>query len=69
MTWAADASSATNTDAIEYVLERLHTVWFFAPNTQYSGLTYADRNGILVYDAGLRFGRSLGNDESFFYLM
>ena len=41
-----------------------NTVWFFAPNCQYSGLTYADRNGILVYDAGLRFGRSLGNDES-----
>src|SRR5271165_2391111 len=46
-----------------------NTVWFFAPNTQYSGLTYADRNGILVYDAGLRFGRALGNDESFFYFM
>ena len=46
-----------------------NTVWFFAPNCQYSGLTYADRNGILVYDAGLRFGRSLGNDESFFYFM
>jgi hypothetical protein len=28
-----------------------NTVWFFAPNTQYSGLTYADRNAILVYDA------------------
>ena len=46
-----------------------NTVWFFAPNTQYSGLTYGDRSGILVYDAGLRFGRANGNDENFFYFM
>ena len=44
-----------------------NTVWCVFPNTQYSGLTYADRNGILVYDAGLRFARSNGNDEAFFY--
>ncbi len=44
-----------------------NTVWFFAPNTQYSGLTYGDRNGILTYDAGLRFARSQGNDEAFFF--
>ena len=44
-----------------------NTVWCIFPNTQYSGLTYADRHGILVYDAGLRFARSNGNDESFFY--
>ena len=46
-----------------------NTVWFFAPNTQYCGLTYGDRNGILVYDAALRFSRALGNDESLFYFM
>ena len=40
-----------------------NTVWFLAANTQYSGMTYADRSGILVYDAGLRFSRSLGDDE------
>jgi len=40
-----------------------NTVWVFAPNTQYSGMTYTDRNGILAYDAGLRFARSVGNDE------
>jgi hypothetical protein len=45
-----------------------NTVWVIAPNTQYTGLTYADRNGILVYDAGLHFSRSLGNDEVQFYL-
>ena len=44
-----------------------NTVWCIFPNAQYSGLTYADRNGILVYDAGLRFARSNGNDEAFFY--
>jgi hypothetical protein len=44
-----------------------NTVWFLAPNSQYSGLTYADRNGILVYDAGMRFARTYGNDESCFY--
>ena len=40
-----------------------NTVWFIAPNTQYTGMTYGDRNGILVYDAGLSFARSVGNDE------
>ena len=44
-----------------------NTVWFLAPNSQYSGLTYADRNGILVYDAGMRFARTYGNDEACFY--
>jgi hypothetical protein len=40
-----------------------NTVWVIAPNTQYTGMTYGDRNGILTYDAGLRFARSIGNDE------
>jgi hypothetical protein len=44
-----------------------NTVWMLFPNTQYSGLTYTDRNGILAYDAGVRFARSLGNDEATFY--
>ena len=46
-----------------------NTVWVTAPCTQYSGLTYADRNGILVYDAGLRFARVNGDDEVSFYFM
>ena len=46
-----------------------NTVWITAPCTQYSGLTYADRNGILVYDAGLRFARVNGDDEVSFYFM
>jgi hypothetical protein len=46
-----------------------NTVWFIAPNVQYSGMTYADRQGILVYDAGLRFARSNGDDECFFVLI
>ena len=44
-----------------------NTVWMLFPNTQYSGLTYTDRNGILAYDAGVRFARSLGNDEACLY--
>ena len=44
-----------------------NTVWVIAPNTQYSGMTYQDRNGILTYDAGLRFSRSVGNDEIAFF--
>ena len=40
-----------------------------APNTQYTGMTYTDRNGILAYDAGLSFSRINGNDENCIYLM
>jgi hypothetical protein len=45
-----------------------NTIWVTAPNTQYTGLTYTDRNGILAYDAGLHFGRSVGNDEISFFM-
>lgn len=38
-------------------------IWMLAPSTQYTGLTYQDRDGILTYDAGLRFSRYNGNDE------
>jgi hypothetical protein len=44
-----------------------NTVWMFAPSTQYTGLTYQDRNGIRAYDAKLMFSRVNGNDESFFF--
>ena len=44
-----------------------NVVWMLFPNTQYSGLTYTDRNGILAYDAGIRFARSNGNDEACLY--
>lgn len=45
-----------------------NTVWVMAPCVQYTGMTYTDRNGILAYDAGLRFARVNGNDEiSFFF--
>lgn len=42
-------------------------VTFYAPNTQYTGLTYRDRNGLLVLDAGLKFADILGDDEFFIY--
>jgi hypothetical protein len=44
-----------------------NTVWMLAPSTQYSGMTYTDRQGILAYDAGLKFSRVNGNDEFFFH--
>ena len=40
-----------------------NTVWMLAPCTQYDKLTYKDRSGLRVYDAGLHFGRVYGNDE------
>ena len=46
-----------------------NTVLFIAPQVQYSGLTYADRNGIRTYDAGLRFARLSGDDEAAFYFV
>lgn len=46
--------------------ERGNTVWMVAPGVQYTGLTYADRNGIMTYDAGLMFPAYQDNDEVFF---
>jgi len=40
-----------------------NTVWFLAPNTQYMKMTYKDRSGLRVYDAGLAFSRINGDDE------
>lgn len=45
-----------------------NTVWCFAPSVQYTGLTYTDRQGILAYDAGLRFARVNGDDEFSIFL-
>lgn len=39
------------------------------PCTQYTGLTYADRNGIQAYDAGLKVARVNGDDEVCILLM
>lgn len=44
-------------------------VWLLAPNTQYSGMTYQDRNGILTYDAGLKFAGYSADDEFQIFLM
>jgi hypothetical protein len=44
-----------------------NTVWTFAPGVQYTGMTYADREGILNLDAGLKFPRYRGNDEVMFF--
>lgn len=42
-------------------------VWVIAPGVQYTGLTYQDRQGILAYDAGLKFPAYDTNDEVCFY--
>ena len=39
-------------------------VWFGAPEAGYTGLTYADREGIRTYDAGLRFTATTEDDET-----
>jgi len=44
-----------------------NTVWMLAPGVQYTGLTYQDRNGILTYDAGLKFPAYNTDDEIFFH--
>lgn len=46
-----------------------NTVWLLAPNVQYSGMTYQDRNGILTYDAGLKFAGYQADDEFQIFLM
>ncbi|MCA1775270.1 MAG: hypothetical protein LC676_06575 [Loktanella sp.] len=46
--------------------QRGNTVWVIAPGVQYTGLTYQDRQGILSYDAGLKFPSHRGDDEVFF---
>ena len=40
-----------------------NTVWIIAPSVQYNNLTYSDRNGIRVYDAGLKFSAYDEDDE------
>lgn len=45
-----------------------NTIFFIGPNSQYTGLTYADRNDIMTYDAALRFAGVNGNDEFFIHL-
>lgn len=44
-------------------------IWVFAPSTQYTGLTYQDRDGIMTFDAELRFSRYNGNDEFCMFFM
>lgn len=36
---------------------------FFAPNAQFTGLSYAERNGLRTYEATLNLARINGNDE------
>ena len=45
-----------------------NTVWVLAPNTQYNKMTYKDRTGLRVFDAGMTFARVNGDDEVRFLL-
>ncbi len=40
-----------------------NTIWVLAPSTQYTKMTYTDRNGISTYDAGLKFSGYQSDDE------
>lgn len=44
-----------------------NTITIDAPKVQASGLTYQSRDGIRVYDMGLKFSRKVGNDEVAFH--
>jgi hypothetical protein len=46
-----------------------NTVWMLAPSTQYTGMTYTDRQGIQAFDAGLDFSGYQGDDEVCFFFM
>lgn len=44
-----------------------NTVWIIAPSTQYTRMTYQDRQGLLTYDAGLKFSGYQADDEVMFF--
>jgi hypothetical protein len=37
--------------------------WVLAPSSQYTGLTYANRDSYRVYDAGLHFPQWMSGDD------
>jgi hypothetical protein len=43
-------------------------IGFIAPNMQYTGLTYKDRNSIRAYDASLAFSQVVADDEVILHL-
>lgn len=44
-----------------------NTVWVLAPSVQYTRTTYGDRQGLMTYDAGLKFAGYQADDEVRFY--
>lgn len=61
--WDSMASAARMPFQMRVGTQPGNTVWILAPGVQYTGLTYADRQGILTYDAGLKFPAYDNNDE------
>ena len=47
--------------------ERGNIVWILAPSVQYTQMTYSDRQGLLTYDAGLKFAGYHRDDEIMFH--
>jgi len=44
-----------------------NTIWVIGPSTQYTRMTYQDRQGLLTYDAGLKFAGYQADDEVMFF--
>ncbi len=61
--WAKLSAATTMRFMCRFGTVAGNTIWFIAPNCQYSGMSYADRDGIRVLDAGLAFARDQGDDE------
>lgn len=61
--WGKLSSSRQMSFSMRVGTDAGNTVWFIAPSVQYTGLSYQDRNGLLAYDAALKFSRVFGNDE------
>jgi hypothetical protein len=65
--WSVMAESTYMPFSVVFGQKPGNVVWMKAPRAQYNKLSYKDRNGIRVYDAGLVFARELGNDEVTFF--
>lgn len=44
-----------------------NTIWMTSPGVQYTGMSYTDRNGLLTFDAGLKFPSYRADDEISFF--
>jgi hypothetical protein len=66
--WGRMKNSTSMQFSLQFGSTAGNTIWVKAPKVQYTKLSYKDRAGIRVYDAGLSFAREAGNDEVVFFL-